>query len=61
MAYGTEASRFQVEGVPGVIFGPGSITQAHLPDEFIAVEQMEKCHDFLIDLSDWAVENERIG
>jgi len=60
VAYGTEAAHFQNADVPGVIFGPGSITQAHLPDEFIAVEQMEKCHNFIADLTDWAVANERI-
>jgi len=61
VAYGTEAAHFQNAGVPGVIFGPGSITQAHLPDEFIAVEQMRKCHEFMVDLTDWAVANERIA
>ncbi len=61
VAYGTEASRFQQAGVPGAIFGPGSIEQAHLPDEFIAVEQMKQCHQFMLQLTDWAAENEQIG
>jgi acetylornithine deacetylase len=54
VSYGTEAGRFQKAGVPGVIFGPGSIEQAHIPDEFIEVEQMEACSDFIGKLVDWA-------
>ena len=60
VAYGTEAAHFQRAGVPGVIFGPGSIEQAHLPDEWIAVEQIEACNAFLARLTDWAVANETI-
>lgn len=58
VAYGTEAGHFQTAGVPGVVFGPGSIKQAHLPDEFIDVSQMKACHDFMIELTDWAAINE---
>ena len=54
VAYGTEAAHFQNAGVPGVIFGPGSIKQAHLPDEYIDISQMEACHDFLVKLTNWA-------
>lgn len=54
VSYGTEAGHFQKAGVPGVIFGPGSIEQAHLPDEFIHVEQMRECNDFMGKLADWA-------
>ncbi|MEE9313462.1 MAG: acetylornithine deacetylase [Rhizobiaceae bacterium] len=61
VSYGTEAGQFQKVGVPGVIFGPGSIEQAHLPDEFIAVSEMEDCHDFMLKLTDWAANSEGIG
>ncbi len=54
VSYGTEAGHFQNAGIPGVIFGPGSIEQAHLPDEYIDVEQMKACSDFLTRLADWA-------
>jgi acetylornithine deacetylase len=54
VSYGTEAGHFQNAGVPGVIFGPGSIQQAHQPDEFIAVEQIDKCRKFIGQLLDWA-------
>ncbi len=61
VAYGTEAARFQTAGVPGVIFGPGSIKQAHLPDEYIDVSQMEACHDFMLKLTNWAANNSEIA
>lgn len=60
VSYGTEASHFQQAGIPGVIFGPGSIEQAHLPDEYIAVDQMTACHDFVGKLTDWARQNDGI-
>lgn len=61
VSYGTEAGHFQNAKVPSVIFGPGNIEQAHLPDEFVAVEQMEACHEFMLKLTDWAASNDRIG
>lgn len=54
VAFGTEAGHFQQAGIPGVIFGPGSIAQAHQPDEFIEVSQIEACVDFVGKLVDWA-------
>ncbi len=59
VSYGTEAGHFQKAGIPGVIFGPGNIEQAHLPDEYIEVDQMHLCSEFLTKLTDWA-ENEGI-
>jgi acetylornithine deacetylase len=29
-------------GIPAVIFGPGSISQAHTEDEFVEIEQLKK-------------------
>jgi len=40
--YGTHASRIAETGVPAVVFGPGSIAQAHTRDEWISVEQLEQ-------------------
>lgn len=40
--YGTHASRISEAGVPSVVFGPGSIAQAHTKDEWIAVDQLEQ-------------------
>ena len=57
VAFGTEAGLFQKAGIPGVIFGPGSIQQAHQPDEFIEVNQISECINFLNKLIDWAENN----
>ncbi len=47
VSFGTEASQFQVAGVPTVVCGPGSIRQAHKPDEFVKLEQVTRCEVFL--------------
>ncbi|KQP51317.1 acetylornithine deacetylase [Methylobacterium sp. Leaf108] len=39
--YATEAGRFQAAGIPTVVCGPGSIDQAHQPDEFITLAALE--------------------
>jgi acetylornithine deacetylase len=43
--YGTHASRSAAVGVPSVVFGPGSIAQAHTCDEWIAVSELELAAD----------------
>lgn len=40
--YGTHASRFAAAGVPSVVFGPGSIAQAHTKDEWISIDQLNQ-------------------
>ena len=40
-SYQTEAGHFQARGLPTVICGPGSIAQAHQPDEFITSDQLD--------------------
>jgi acetylornithine deacetylase len=47
VAYGTEAGHFQSYGIPAVICGPGSIEQAHRPDEFVALSELDACEAFL--------------
>jgi acetylornithine deacetylase len=54
IAYASEAGLFQKAGVPAVVIGPGSVAQAHQPDEFVAAEQLEQCLSFLRRLGDWA-------
>ncbi|MBB4041200.1 acetylornithine deacetylase [Microvirga flocculans] len=39
--YGTEAGHYQAAGIPTIVCGPGSIDQAHQPDEYITLEQLE--------------------
>ena len=41
--FGTEAGLFQQLGLDVVVCGPGSIAQAHKPDEFVALTQLEQC------------------
>lgn len=43
--YGTDAAVVSATGVPTVVFGPGSIAQAHTADEFIEIEQLEFATD----------------
>ncbi|HEY9211883.1 MAG TPA: M20/M25/M40 family metallo-hydrolase, partial [Ancylobacter sp.] len=47
VAYGTEGGHFQAVGIPTIICGPGSIDQAHKPDEYIEVAQLRACERFL--------------
>ncbi|MFW6094264.1 MAG: acetylornithine deacetylase [Pseudomonadota bacterium] len=47
VAYGAEAGQFQQAGLSVVICGPGSIDQAHQPDEYISLEQFERGEAFL--------------
>ena len=42
-----EAGLFQQAGIPSIICGPGSIEQAHKPNEFIALDQVARCEAFL--------------
>ena len=52
VAFGTEGGLFAAAGIPTVICGPGSIDQAHKPDEFVALEQVARCEAFLQRLID---------
>ncbi|WP_237683900.1 acetylornithine deacetylase [Pseudaminobacter soli (ex Zhang et al. 2022)] len=45
--FGTEAGLFQSAGISSIICGPGSIAQAHKPDEFIAIDQLAACLEML--------------
>ncbi len=43
--YGTDAPAFDAVGAPTVVFGPGSIDQAHTCDEWIDVDQLQRAVD----------------
>ena len=47
VAFGTEAGLFKSAGIPTVVCGPGSIAQAHQPDEFVSLEQLARCQAFM--------------
>jgi acetylornithine deacetylase len=47
VAFGTEAGLFKNSGIPTVVCGPGSIEQAHQPDEFVSLEQLARCEAFM--------------
>jgi acetylornithine deacetylase len=48
VAFGTEASLFTgIADIPAVVIGPGSIAQAHTPDEFVEMAELEKCAGFV--------------
>jgi acetylornithine deacetylase len=47
VAYGSEAGMFQRAGMSTVICGPGDILQAHTPDEWIEISEIEACAAFL--------------
>jgi acetylornithine deacetylase len=51
--YATEAGHFQAAGIPTVVCGPGSIDQAHQPDEFISLDQLRRGADFMRGLAAW--------
>ncbi len=52
VAFGTEAGLFQQSGMPAVVCGPGSIEQAHKPDEYVSLEQLALCERFMARLLD---------
>jgi acetylornithine deacetylase len=52
VAYGAEAGQFQAAGLSVAMCGPGSIDQAHQPNEFITVDQFERGVAFMRRLID---------
>lgn len=53
VAFATEAGLFRERvGVPTVICGPGSIEQAHKPNEYVSVDQLAQCEQFMRNLAD---------
>ncbi|HWG05612.1 MAG TPA: M20/M25/M40 family metallo-hydrolase, partial [Beijerinckiaceae bacterium] len=47
VSFASEAGRFQVAGLPTVLCGPGNIDQAHQPDEYIEISQVEAAIAFM--------------
>lgn len=47
MTFGTDASFFAPAGIPCVVFGPGSIDQAHSDEEWVGVEETARASEIL--------------
>ena len=47
VAFGTEGGLFDAAGIPTVVCGPGSMDQGHKPDEFVSLEQLNRCDEML--------------
>ncbi len=45
--YGTDAAAISAAGVPSIVFGPGSIAQAHTADEWLALDGLEAASEAL--------------
>ncbi len=43
VSFATEAGFYQQAGIPTVVCGPGHIAQAHRPDEYVELTQLERC------------------
>ena len=54
VSFAAEAGQFQEAGFSTVICGPGSILQAHQPDEFVERSQLERGAGFMRRLIEWA-------
>ena len=56
VAFAAEAGLFQKAAIPSVICGPGSVDQAHQPNEFVEVSQIDACIEFIKKISYWAAD-----
>ena len=61
VSFGTEAGLFDAIGIECLVCGPGSIEQAHKPDEFIAREQLAQCDRMLENLVNRCRNESEIG
>ncbi len=57
VSFGTEAGLFQEIGISTIVYGPGSIEQAHTIDEFISFDQIKKCLNLLSEINNKSKNN----
>ena len=50
VSFGTEGGLYHGLGIATLVCGPGHIEQAHKPDEYVAIGQLDRCEEFLADL-----------
>lgn len=53
VAFGTEGGLFDELGVATLVCGPGSMAQGHKADEYISIDQTERCMTMLGQLCAW--------
>ena len=59
VSFTTEAGLFQkVAGIPAIVCGPGSVLQAHKPDEYVSLAQLERAQSLIDALCDAAERGE---
>lgn len=47
VTYGTEAGQFHDSGIPTIVCGPGDIAVAHTADEYVPLDQLVACEEFI--------------
>jgi acetylornithine deacetylase len=52
--FASEAGLFQRAGIPAFVCGPGSYLQAHQPNEFVTLAQIDACIGFMERVAEWA-------
>lgn len=50
VSFGTEAGLFQAAGIPSVICGPGDISRAHRPEEYLTESELQGAFDMVLAL-----------
>ncbi|UVI31346.1 M20 family metallopeptidase [Paenibacillus spongiae] len=51
VTYGSDASKLQRKGIPTIVYGPGSIAQAHSKEEWVSVHEVERAAQFYYQLA----------
>lgn len=51
VSYGTEAGLFQQAGIDAIICGPGDISRAHRPNEYIEINELHACQKMIENLA----------
>ncbi|MDF2670380.1 MAG: argE [Paenibacillus sp.] len=51
VSYSSDASKLQKAGIPTIVFGPGSIAQAHSKEEWVSVLEVEQAAEFYLQLA----------
>ena len=58
VSYGTEAGLFQAAGIPAVICGPGDISRAHRPEEYLTEDELASAAKMVLALGKQCAEGQ---